>query len=145
MKEWYTLKELLDVGGLPSTPQGIILYAKRDKWRRRRVAGVKGNIFEYYVYDMPKIVQQSLGIPEEQLLFQQELVNDNQKEHEKFLNKILSDIKKVLINNNICNSAENQAISNEEKTLIHYYRKSTEQNKATILNTVIAISKSPED
>lgn len=29
MKEWYTLKELLDVGGLPSTPQGIILYAKK--------------------------------------------------------------------------------------------------------------------
>ncbi|HDZ6806372.1 TPA: hypothetical protein RS756_002411, partial [Mannheimia haemolytica] len=101
MKEWYTLKELLDVGGLPSTPQGIILYAKKDKWRRRRVSGVKGNVFEYYVYDMPESVQTSLGVTKETLALKQELIDDIQKENEKFLNQILSDIKNVLLNSGV--------------------------------------------
>ncbi|HDR1515006.1 MULTISPECIES: DNA-binding protein [Pasteurellaceae] len=140
MKEWYTLKELLAVGGLPSTPQGIILYAKRDKWRRRRVAGVKGNIFEYYVYDMPKSVQCSLGVTQEALL-QQEVIDDIQKENENFLNKILSDIKNVLVNNGVSKIRENSSVTKEEEALLSYYRKSSEKDKTIILNMAETIYK----
>ncbi|MDY5421318.1 DNA-binding protein [Actinobacillus porcinus] len=141
MKEWYTLKELLDVGGLPSTPQGIILYAKKDKWRRRRVAGVKGNIFEYYVYDMPESVQTSLGVTKETLALKQELIDEVQKENEKFLNQILSDIKNILVNNGILRIREISSTSKEEEILLSYYRNSSEQDKTTILNMVERISK----
>ncbi|HDL5769447.1 TPA: hypothetical protein PXE67_002180, partial [Mannheimia haemolytica] len=129
MKEWYTLKELLDVGGLPSTPQGIILYAKKDKWRRRRVSGVKGNVFEYYVYDMPESVQTSLGVTKETLALKQELIDDIQKENEKFLNQILSDIKNVLLNSGVLRIRERLSITKEEEILLSYYRNSSEQDK----------------
>ncbi|THA21129.1 ci repressor-like protein [Histophilus somni] len=61
IQEWYELKYLTSVGGLPTTVQGITKKAKLENWRRRRVAGVKGNIFEYYIGDMPPAVQQALG------------------------------------------------------------------------------------
>ncbi|MDO4431161.1 MAG: DNA-binding protein [Lonepinella koalarum] len=141
MKEWYTLKELLDVGGLPSTPQGIILYAKKDKWRRRRVSGVKGNVFEYYVYDMPESVQTSLGVTKETLALKQELIDDIQKENEKFLNQILSDIKNVLLNSGVLRIRERLSITKEEEILLSYYRNSSEQDKTTILHMVERLSR----
>ncbi|MFQ1016140.1 DNA-binding protein [Avibacterium paragallinarum] len=64
MKEWELVKNLLGIGGLPNTPQGVLLNAKKGNWKRRRVAGVKGNVFEYYVGDMPLTVQQALGFSE---------------------------------------------------------------------------------
>lgn len=145
MKEWYTLKELLDVGGLPSTPQGIILYAKKDKWRRRRVAGVKGNIFEYYVYDMPESVQTSLGVTKETLALKQELIDDIQKENEKFLNQILSDIKNVLLNSGVLRIRERLSITKEEEILLSYYRNSSEQDKTTILHMVERLSRASKN
>lgn len=145
MKEWYTLKELLDVGGLPSTPQGIILYAKKDKWRRRRVAGVKGNIFEYYVYDMPESVQTSLGVTKEILALKQELIDDVQKENEKFLNQILSDIKNVLLNSGVLRIRERLSITKEEEILLSYYRNSSEQDKTTILHMVERLSRASKN
>ncbi|MGX2950677.1 DNA-binding protein [Ursidibacter sp. B-7004-1] len=141
MKEWYTLKELLDVGGLPSTPQGIILYAKKDKWRRRRVAGVKGNIFEYYVYDMPESVQTSLGVTKETLALKQELIDEVQKENEKFLNQILSDIKNVLLNSGVLRIREKLSMTKEEEILLSYYRNSSERDKTAILNMVERLSR----
>lgn len=145
MKEWYTLKELLDVGGLPSTPQGIILYAKKDKWRRRRVAGVKGNIFEYYVYDMPESVQTSLGVTKETLALKQELIDEVQKENEKFLNQILSDIKNVLLNSGVLRIRERLSITKEEEILLSYYRNSSEQDKTTILHMVERLSRASKN
>lgn len=141
MKEWYTLKELLDVGGLPSTPQGIILYAKKDKWRRRRVAGVKGNIFEYYVYDMPESVQTSLGVTKETLALKQELIDEVQKENEKCLNQILSDIKNVLLNSGVLRIREKLSMTKEEEILLSYYRNSSERDKTAILNMVERLSR----
>lgn len=141
MKEWYTLKELLDVGGLPSTPQGIILYAKKDKWRRRRVSGVKGNVFEYYVYDMPESVQTSLGVTKETLALKQELIDDIQKENEKFLNQILSDIKNVLLNSGVLRIREKLSMTKEEEILLSYYRNSSERDKTAILNMVERLSR----
>lgn len=145
MKEWYTLKELLDVRGLPSTPQGIILYAKKDKWRRRRVSGVKGNVFEYYVYDMPESVQTSLGVTKETLALKQELIDDIQKENEKFLNQILSDIKNVLLNSGVLRIRERLSITKEEEILLSYYRNSSEQDKTTILHMVERLSRASKN
>ncbi|HDL5883449.1 TPA: hypothetical protein PXF44_002584, partial [Mannheimia haemolytica] len=142
---WYTLKELLDVGGLPSTPQGIILYAKKDKWRRRRVSGVKGNVFEYYVYDMPESVQTSLGVTKETLALKQELIDDIQKENEKFLNQILSDIKNVLLNSGVLRIRERLSITKEEEILLSYYRNSSEQDKTTILHMVERLSRASKN
>ncbi|AWX14592.1 ci repressor-like protein [Mergibacter septicus] len=64
MQEWFEMKELVGVGGLPTTVQGITKKAKLENWQRRRVAGVKGNVFEYYIGDMPLAVQQALGFSE---------------------------------------------------------------------------------
>ncbi|WP_053067741.1 DNA-binding protein [Muribacter muris] len=51
---------MVGVGGLAGTPQGIAQRAKKENWQRRRVAGVKGNVFEYYVGDMPESVRNAL-------------------------------------------------------------------------------------
>ncbi|WP_265473811.1 DNA-binding protein [Mergibacter septicus] len=64
IQEWFEMKELVGVGGLPTTVQGITKKAKLENWQRRRVAGVKGNVFEYYIGDMPLAVQQALGFSE---------------------------------------------------------------------------------
>ncbi|TFU51117.1 hypothetical protein E4T92_06395 [Pasteurella sp. WM03] len=62
MQEWYELKKITGIGGLPTTVQGITKKAKLENWKRRRVASVKGNVFEYYVGDMPPSVQAALGV-----------------------------------------------------------------------------------
>lgn len=62
MKEWFLVKDLIGIDGLAGTPQGIAQKAKKENWRRRRVAGVKGNVFEYYVGDMPESVQRALNV-----------------------------------------------------------------------------------
>ncbi|WP_075321677.1 transposase domain-containing protein [Histophilus somni] len=54
---WIELKEILGVGGLPTTVQGITKKAKLENWERRRKEGVKGNIFEYAFTSLPQAVQ----------------------------------------------------------------------------------------
>lgn len=61
MKEWFLIKDLIGMEELAGTPQGIAQRAKKENWQRRRVAGQKGNVFEYYVGDMPESVQKTLG------------------------------------------------------------------------------------
>ncbi|MCW9710876.1 ci repressor-like protein [Avibacterium sp. 21-586] len=64
IQEWFKLNELLGVAGLPNTVQGITKKAKLENWQRRRIRGVKGKVFEYYIGDMPLAVQQALGFSE---------------------------------------------------------------------------------
>ena len=40
-KEWYTAKELVGLAGLPNSPQGVNLMARREGWENRRKRGVK--------------------------------------------------------------------------------------------------------
>ena len=61
IREWYEIKNLLGVAGLATTVKVVTKKAKKENWQRRRVVGVKGNIFEYYVGDMPLAVQKALG------------------------------------------------------------------------------------
>ncbi|ANJ91376.1 DNA-binding protein [Pasteurella multocida] len=61
IQEWYEIKDLIGVEGLPTTVQGLTKKAKLENWQRRRITGIKGKAFEYYVGDMPLAVQQVLG------------------------------------------------------------------------------------
>lgn len=59
-KVWFTTKELLGVGGLPTTYQGINKRAHQEVWRRRRRTGVQGRALEYHISSLPKNVQRAL-------------------------------------------------------------------------------------
>ena len=41
-KLWFTAKELAGLEGLPTSPQGINLMARREGWKNRRKRGVQG-------------------------------------------------------------------------------------------------------
>lgn len=50
MKElWVQLKDIVATNGMPSTIQGVTYKAKTENWKRRRVLGVKGRVYEYEV------------------------------------------------------------------------------------------------
>lgn len=141
MKEWYTLKELIGIADLPSTPQGILLYAKKENWRRRRAPGVKGNVFEYYVYDMQEKIRVQLGVTQDSLEIEQ-LENNTQKKKEKALDSMLSEIKKILIKGMEFKELEKVTINKDEEILLKYYRDSPEKMKLAILNIVETMHKS---
>lgn len=67
MKEWILIKDLIGIKGLAGTPQGIAQRAKKENWQRRRVPGVKGNVFEYHYSSLPVEVQKALGFAPEEL------------------------------------------------------------------------------
>ncbi len=52
-KEWYTAKELVGLAGLPNSPQGVNLMARREGWENRRKRGVQGKAVEYSVKSLP--------------------------------------------------------------------------------------------
>ncbi|MDH2927324.1 DDE endonuclease [Lonepinella koalarum] len=57
---WVELKDILGVGGLPATVQGITKKAKLENWERRRKIGVKGKAYEYALSSLPQSVQAEL-------------------------------------------------------------------------------------
>lgn len=61
-KEWHTAKELAGLVGLPSSPQGINLMARREGWEQRRKRGVQGKAVEYHVSSLPEDVFNVLSI-----------------------------------------------------------------------------------
>ncbi|ARB83576.2 putative DNA-binding transcriptional regulator [Yersinia intermedia] len=64
-KEWFAAKELAGLEGLPSSPQGINLMAKREGWEQRRRRGVQGKAVEYHVESLPSTIMNSLHLREE--------------------------------------------------------------------------------
>ncbi|AUM42538.1 DNA-binding protein [Salmonella enterica] len=58
-QEWIAAKDLIGIGGLPSTIQGIHQKAKRDGWRKEKrvVPGVKGHQVYFYLHDLPNTIQ----------------------------------------------------------------------------------------
>lgn len=52
-KEWYTAKELVGLAGLPNSPQGVNLMARREGWENRRKRGIQGKAVEYSVKSLP--------------------------------------------------------------------------------------------
>jgi Mg/Co/Ni transporter MgtE len=57
-------KDLIGVGGLPKTIQGIHKKAKNEGWTKEAVAlpGVRGRSFAYALEDLPSHVQQILSL-----------------------------------------------------------------------------------
>jgi hypothetical protein len=64
-KEWFAAKELAGLEGLPSSPQGINLMAKREGWEQRRRRGVQGKAVEYHIESLPAMILGSLQLREE--------------------------------------------------------------------------------
>ncbi|WP_387464420.1 DNA-binding protein [Photorhabdus sp. RM323S] len=63
-KEWYSAKELVGIAGLPSSPQGINLMARREGWEYRRKLGVQGKALEYNINSLPEDVLNMLSVGE---------------------------------------------------------------------------------
>ncbi|AOM41537.1 DNA-binding protein [Xenorhabdus hominickii] len=63
-KEWYSAKELIGLAGLPSSPQGVNLMARRESWEQRRKRGVQGKALEYHVNSLPEEVLNVLTVSE---------------------------------------------------------------------------------
>lgn len=59
-KEWFAAKELAGLDGLPSSPQGVNLMAKREGWEQRRRRGVQGKAVEYHIESLPHTILNSL-------------------------------------------------------------------------------------
>lgn len=52
-KKWFSAEELMGKAGLPSTPQGVNLMARREGWVSRRRSGVQGKALEYHIDSLP--------------------------------------------------------------------------------------------
>ncbi len=59
-KDWYRTSELIGVGGLPTTRQGVTARARREKWIGRPVSGVQGKGLEFFWESLPQDVQWEL-------------------------------------------------------------------------------------
>ncbi|MBF0784331.1 DNA-binding protein [Muribacter muris] len=150
MKEWVLVKDLVGVGGLAGTPQGVAQRAKKENWQRRRVAGVKGNVFEYYVGDMPESVRQALGFtavhfsepPHDYVIHTRsggELGLDikagkmNRQELEQAL-RMIEQALGLMPAQSQPQKSEIDKLNNHEKDLIRYYRKSSDDGRIAIMN-----------
>ncbi|CAI1006645.1 Mu DNA-binding domain [Serratia quinivorans] len=71
-KEWFAAKELTGVAGLPSSPQGINLMARREGWISRRRKGVQGKALEYHIDSLPAGTRNLLVLKEESANYQVE-------------------------------------------------------------------------
>lgn len=145
MKEWVLVKDLIGIEGLAGTPQGIAQRAKKENWQRRRVAGVKGNVFEYYVGDMPPSVQAALGVevvkPTESnqgdviIRTTEGDVSLEMKTRELKPNAVqqaLEVIEQALSN---ANKAPSEGLNNIEWHLVRCFRKASEEGRVAILTT----------
>ncbi|MFC3394338.1 DNA-binding protein [Brenneria rubrifaciens] len=59
-KEWFATSELVGVGGLPKSRQGLNKRAREDGWEKRRRKGVQGRGVEYSIHSLPDSVRKSL-------------------------------------------------------------------------------------
>lgn len=71
-KEWFAAKELTGVAGLPSSPQGINLMARREGWISRRRKGVQGKALEYHIDSLPTGTRNLLILKEDPELYEVE-------------------------------------------------------------------------
>ncbi|MDA3977932.1 DNA-binding protein [Gallibacterium sp. AGMB14963] len=143
IQEWFEMKELVGVGGLPTTVQGITKKAKLENWQRRRVAGVKGNVFEYYVGDMPPAVQQALGfaqplektmdkpVPLKSHSLPELPIEQAINEAEQALQALQRAIERQKPKNNPI--LDGQPLKVEEMTVIRNYRKTDDRGREAIL------------
>lgn len=61
LKEWFSANELIEIDGLPNSPQGINKKARTQNWKKRNRDGVQGGAVEYHYSSFPEDVQRALG------------------------------------------------------------------------------------
>lgn len=61
-KEWIATHELIGVGGLPKTRQGLNRRAREEGWQKRRREGARGKAVEYAWQSLPESVKKSLSL-----------------------------------------------------------------------------------
>ncbi|KHN50346.1 DNA-binding protein [Pectobacterium fontis] len=61
-KEWFATSELVGVGGLPKSRQGLNKRAREEGWEKRRRKGVQGRGVEYAFHSLPDTVKKSLSL-----------------------------------------------------------------------------------
>ncbi len=61
-KEWVATHELIGVGGLPKTRQGLNRRAREEGWQKRRREGARGKAVEYSWYSLPETVKKTLTL-----------------------------------------------------------------------------------
>lgn len=145
MKDWVLVKDLIGIEGLAGTPQGIAQRAKKENWQRRRVAGVKGNVFEYYVGDMPPSVQAALGVeilqptkPNQGDVIIRTAEGDVSVDMKtrglkpNDVKQALEVIEQALSN---ANKAPSDELNNIEWHLVRCFRKASEEGRVAILTT----------
>lgn len=74
-KLWFTAKELAGLEGLPTSPQGVNLMARREGWKNRRKRGVQGKAVEYYVESLPDEIQGQLSLCEPSVTYQSQRID----------------------------------------------------------------------
>jgi hypothetical protein len=70
--EWFAARELTGIAGLPSSPQGINLMARREGWLSRRRKGVQGKAVEYHINSLPLGARSLLVLQEDPAEYQLE-------------------------------------------------------------------------
>lgn len=135
ISEWYELKYLTGVGGLPTTVQGITKKAKLENWQRRRVVGVKGNVFEYNVRSMPESVQQALGVEmiRPTMTSVEPSPTPTHSRLEEALRRAASELEAILREEKAAQAKE--TFNNIERHLVSCYRKASDEGKVAILTT----------
>ncbi|CAJ0994689.1 hypothetical protein NVIRENTERO_01539 [Sodalis praecaptivus] len=61
-KEWIATHELIGVGGLPKTRQGLNRRAREEGWQKRRREGARGKAVEYAWHSLPDMVKKTLSL-----------------------------------------------------------------------------------
>ncbi|MDH3001478.1 ci repressor-like protein [Chelonobacter oris] len=138
MKEWELVKNLLGIGGLPNTPQGVLLNAKKGNWQRRRVKGVKGNVFEYYVGDMPLAVQHALGFKADETNTEPlptERVDERLKSIDRIMAAISSLEAKVKDLEEPTLDSLPDTLDQAEKRLVRWFRQCNKDRQAMLLSS----------
>lgn len=134
IQEWYELKKITGIGGLPTTVQGITKKAKLENWQRRRKTGVKGNVFEYNVRSMPESVQQALGVDmiRPTMASVEPSPTTTNSRLEEALRRAAGELEAILREEKEAQAKE--TFNNIERHLVSCYRKASEDGKVAILN-----------
>jgi|SRR5476649_1162724 len=61
-KEWIATHELIGIGGLPKTRQGLNRRAREEGWHKRRREGARGKAVEYAWQILPDSVKKTLSL-----------------------------------------------------------------------------------
>lgn len=59
-KEWFTARELTNIGELRKSEQGINKRARREAWLRRNRLGKQGTAYEYHISSLPPLTRSLL-------------------------------------------------------------------------------------